>query len=230
MNAIESMEPLLVAIEKARADKNPAQRLIVAIAGAPGSGKSTIAETINTRLNQQSTKQSPRSVIVPMDGFHLDNAILQARGQMAVKGAPQTFDVEGFHSLLLRLAEPSASPTGEQGQLFETLYAPVFDRSADLARNGAQAVELHHRIIIVEGNYLLLQQTPWSALKPLFDLSIMLNVPLKTLSERLVQRWLDHGYTAEQAKHKADGNDLPNAELVVAESVQADLHYRSVRQ
>jgi len=229
MNTIQSMEELLVSIERARTNKNPAERLIVAIAGAPGSGKSTIAQSINDRLNLRADRELPPCVIVPMDGFHLDNVILQARGQMAVKGAPQTFDVEGFHSLLSRLTESSASPSGEQGQYFETLYAPVFDRTAELSRNAAQAVELHHRIIIVEGNYLLLQQTPWSALKPLFDLSIMLDVPLETLSERLVKRWLDHGHTPQQARQKAESNDLPNAELVVAKSVQADLQYRSVR-
>ena len=106
-----------------------------------------------------------------MDGFHLDNAILQARDQLPVKGAPQTFDVAGLHSLLLRLAEPRLASRIEADHNVNTIYVPVFDRTADLARNAAQAVEAHHQILIIEGNYLLLNEAPWNALRSLFDLT-----------------------------------------------------------
>jgi pantothenate kinase len=229
MSLIYSVEELAEHVEKARARKPGAARLLVAIAGAPGSGKSTLAELLRERLNRESVSEPGPSVIVPMDGFHLDNAILQALGQMAVKGAPQTFDVEGFHSLLMRLAEPSSHRAGMAAEV-APLFVPVFDRAADLARNAAQAVESHHRIIIVEGNYLLLSHAPWRELTPVFDLSVMLDVPLETLTQRLVQRWLDHGHTPQQARQRAESNDLPNAVLVVQESIRADLHYKSVRQ
>ena len=229
MSLIHSVEELVERVEKARASKPDASRLLVAIAGAPGSGKSTLAEVLRKRLNRDSESKLAPSVIVPMDGFHLDNTILQVRDQMAVKGAPQTFDVEGFHNLLMRLAGPSSHSAGMAGEA-APLFVPVFDRAADLARNAAQAVESHHRIIIVEGNYLLLSQAPWCDLTPLFDLSVMLDVPLETLTQRLVQRWLDNGHSPQQALQRAESNDLPNAELVVQESMQADLNYKSVRQ
>jgi pantothenate kinase len=155
-----------------------------------------------------------------MDGFHLDNAILAERGQLPVKGAPQTFDADGFVSLLQRLAEPTDKP----------VYVPVFDRAADLARNAAQCVDKSHRVIIVEGNYLLLDRDGWNTLPAIFHLSIMLDVPLATLEERLVQRWLDHGLTQEQARLRALDNDIPNARLVLQESKPADLTFESVRQ
>lgn len=228
MSSIHTIEELLERITRARARKPDAERLLVAIAGAPGSGKSTLAELLRDRLNPELSSKSDSSIIVPMDGFHLDNAILQARDQLAIKGSPQTFDVVGFHSLLLRLVQ-TTSHIAENVEHDTPLFVPVFDRAADLARNAAQAIESHHRIIIVEGNYLLLSQAPWCELAPLFDLSVMLDVPLKTLTQRLVQRWLDHGHTSQQAHQRAESNDVPNAALVVQESIQADLHYKSVQ-
>jgi len=229
MSLIHTLDQLLECIAQARKIKPVDERLLLAIVGAPGSGKSTLAESLRVRLNRDSASEAVPSVIVPMDGFHLDNVILEARDQMAIKGAPQTFDVEGFHSLLRRLAEPSPYNATDI-QAFTPLYVPVFDRTADLARNAAQAVEPHHRIIIIEGNYLLLSQAPWNGLKPLFDLSVMLDVPLDVLTQRLVQRWLDHGHTPAQARQRAESNDLPNAARVIAESQQADLRYKSMRQ
>lgn len=228
MSMIHSIEELVRHVELARASKPAAERLLVAIAGAPGSGKSTLAESLRDRLNRDSVNNLGPSVVVPMDGFHLDNAILQARDQMKVKGAPQTFDVEGFHRLLMRLVEPDTHSSERSGAVGD-IYVPLFDRTLDLARNAAQAVGSQHQIIIIEGNYLLLSQAPWCVLKPLFDMSVMLDVTLDVLTERLVQRWLDHGHTQQQARDWAESNDLPNATVVVRDSVPADLHYKSVR-
>ncbi|MFP1630222.1 nucleoside/nucleotide kinase family protein [Zhengella sp. ZM62] len=180
------------------------ERYTVAIAGAPGAGKSTLAAGLARTLGG-------RAVVVPMDGFHLDNAILEARGLMAVKGAPETFDVAGFAALLGRLATEDA------------VAIPVFDRAADLSRAGAAIVSTATPIRIVEGNYLLIDRPGWRSLRPHFDLAVILDVPEAELERRLVQRWLAHGLDPQAARSRALGNDIPNARLVAAESSGADL-------
>ena len=179
-------------------------RFTVAIAGAPGAGKSTLAAGLVRALGE-------RAVVVPMDGFHLDNAVLEARGLTAVKGAPQTFDVTGFDALLARLAREDA------------VAIPVFDRAADLSRAGAAIVSAATPIRIVEGNYLLIDRPDGRSLRRHFDLTIFLDVPEGELERRLVQRWLDHGHDPQAARSRALGNDIPNARLVIAESAGAEV-------
>lgn len=204
MNPI-SLESLPYAIKSRLRDDG---RLIVAIAGAPASGKSTLAEDLCAAINHGG--KTP-AVIVPMDGFHLDNAVLDARGLRSRKGAPQTFDCIGFAALLRRLR-------ADDGEV----VIPLFDRSLDLARAGASVVGPQHRILLVEGNYLLLNSDPWRQLKPLFDMSVYLDVPTAELERRLIQRWLDYGHSPEDARKRALSNDLPNAEVVVTTSAPAD--------
>jgi pantothenate kinase len=147
-----------------------------------------------------------------MDGFHYDNLILDARGLRARKGAPETFDASGFHALLHRLRIAT-----------DDVAIPVFDRASDLSRASARMIEPRHRLLVVEGNYLLLDRPIWRDLRPLCDFTIMLRPSLEVIEERLVQRWLDHGYPREEAIAKARGNDLANAEVILAESGPADL-------
>ncbi|MGH6759966.1 MAG: nucleoside triphosphate hydrolase [Phyllobacterium sp.] len=183
-------------------------RLVVAIAGAPGSGKSTLAK----RLKLEIDGISPGiSTVIPMDGFHLDNAVLDARHLRHRKGAPETFDCPGFEVLLKRLRSRRSE-----------IVIPLFDRTLDLARAGASIVSPDHRILLVEGNYLLLDESPWNRLAPLFDLTIFLHVARGELERRLVQRWLDHGHDHDAARKRALSNDLPNAERVISRSVTAD--------
>ncbi|PRD43409.1 nucleoside/nucleotide kinase family protein [Phyllobacterium phragmitis] len=184
------------------------ERLLVAIAGPPGAGKSTLSEHLRDALNKGGDGPS---AIVPMDGFHLDNAILDQRGLRSRKGSPPTFDCAGFEVLLKRLRMAG-----------EDVVIPAFDRTLDLSRAGAAVVAARHRILLVEGNYLLLDEAPWSRLQPLFDLTIFLDVPFMELEQRLIQRWLEHGHTPEEAGNRALSNDIPNAELVVSSSRPAD--------
>lgn len=199
---------LAAKILASREAKRPT-RFIVAIAGAPAAGKSTLAEALCAEINALSA--SELCAVVPMDGFHYDNAILDVRGDRARKGAPHTFDAAGFKSLLLRLKQ-------EDGDI----AIPVFDRAQDLARAGAALVTSQHQILLVEGNYLLLDQPVWRDLRQYFDLSLFLNVPFSTLEQRLIQRWLDHGADVDAARKRALSNDIPNAQTVTQQSCPAD--------
>ena len=184
-------------------------RFIVAITGAPAAGKSTLAEALCAEINAQ--LPSKLCAVVPMDGFHYDNAILDARGDRARKGAPHTFDAAGFRVLLSRLKQESGD-----------IAIPVFDRAQDLARASAALVTSQHRILLVEGNYLLLDQPVWHDLRQYFDLSLFLDVPFVTLEQRLIQRWLDHGADMGAARNRALSNDIPNALTVTRQSYPAD--------
>jgi pantothenate kinase len=212
----ESLIDLAGLAEHLRRTQGLARRL-VAIAGAPGSGKSTIAERLRGRLNQQAPTLAG---ILAMDGFHFDDRILEARGQRARKGAPDTFDVGGLIAMLERLRADSASD----------IAVPVFDRTIEIARAGAEIIPAAARIVIVEGNYLLLDDPDhpaWASLGSRFDITVMLEVPRATLVERLAARW--HGFGLEPAAvtAKLEGNDLVNADLVIARSRPADFRVRS---
>ncbi len=185
-------------------------RSIVAIAGPPGSGKSTLADRLCNDFN--ATFATERATIVPMDGFHFDNIVLERRGLLARKGAPETFDCTGYRHTLERIRANSGD-----------VAIPVFDRDMDVARAGAAIIGNEHAIILTEGNYLLLERPPWSGLHGLFDLTVFLNVDMTTLEKRLVTRWLDYGLDEPAAHRRATSNDLPNARLVVEHSRAADL-------
>jgi len=103
------------------------------------------------------------------------------------------------------------------------VLVPVFDRSREIAIASARIVAPETRIILVEGNYLLLDEAPWDRLEGAFDFSIFINPGVAELERRLLQRWFDHGYDEEAAKRKALGNDIPNAHRVVDHQRAADL-------
>ena len=149
-----------------------------------------------------------------MDGFHYDDAVLIARGARARKGAPDTFDVAGFRHLLTRLRSE------------DEVAIPLFDRDLEISRAGADIVGPDDRILIVEGNYLLLNEAPWPDLAPLFDLTIWIDVPEAELDRRLMARWAHYGKSPDQARAWIDGNDMPNIRRVVAGSRPADLVIR----
>jgi len=182
-------------------------RFIVAIAGPPAAGKSTLAQTLYERLSEQ----GERVAVVGMDGFHFDNAVLQEKGLLARKGAPETFDFDGFRVALERIRAADRD-----------VAIPVFDRSMELARAGAAIVRKDTRVILVEGNYLLLDEDPWATLDGLFDFSIYLDVPDDQIRERLLSRW-EH---IPQGVEKVEHNDLPNAARVRARRRPADLVLR----
>lgn len=183
-----------------------AERIMVAVAGPPGSGKSTLAGALVDLLPENA------SIVVPMDGFHFDDAVLDARGWRSRKGAAHTFDVAGLEVLLKRIRARE-----------QDVAIPIFDRTMELSRAAAAIVDAHKRFIIVEGLYLLLDEEPWSRLAPLFDFSIFIDVPRAELERRLVQRWREHGRSDDDALNWIQTNDLPNVERVLGKRRVADL-------
>ena len=184
------------------------RRRFVAIAGAPGSGKSTLADRL---LAHVEAAKPGWAAILPMDGFHYDNLYLEPLGLLPRKGAPETFDIDGFQSTLARLSDGSG----------RAVAVPVFDRSIEIARAGARIMAPETRLILVEGNYLLLDRPGWRDLRRQFDLTVFLDVPLEILHRRLLDRWRD--IPPEAAARQVDGNDLPNARLVISGSMAPDL-------
>jgi pantothenate kinase len=180
-------------------------RVLVAIAGPPASGKTTLATELARRLNAQKCETS----VVPQDGFHLDNQVLEARGQLARKGAPHTFDGAGFVHLMRRLKERV------------DVAVPEFDRTRDIAIAGAKVVPASAQVVIVEGNYLLFDDAPWFNLAPMWTLSVRLDVPMVELRARLIQRWLGHGLSRTAATRRATTNDVPNAQMVLDKALPA---------
>ncbi|MFN5074982.1 MAG: nucleoside/nucleotide kinase family protein, partial [Planctomyces sp.] len=171
------------------------ERLMVAIAGAPGAGKSTISAALVEVLSAR----GERAIVVPMDGLHFDDGVLTQRGHRARKGAAFTFDCAGFEVLLRRIRQRE-----------EQIAIPVFDRRHELSRAGAAIVHADARIVLIEGNYLLLREQPWCRLHELFDYRVFLDVPREELQRRLRQRILSHGHSAEFAEQWLAGNDLLN--------------------
>ena len=199
------IEGIAASVLEARGDQC---RFLVAIAGPPASGKSTLSKALSNYLNEIIDL---RSVVVPMDGFHLDNDRLEDLKLLHRKGAPETFDFDSFFYLLRRL-EVSDQP----------IYYPIFDRALDKVIAGRSSVHPRDQVILVEGNYLLLDEQPWSQLNLLFDYSIFLDTPVDVLESRLIQRWLDQDHTLEEAKARAFSNDIPNARRVYDRLLKAD--------
>ena len=185
-----------------------AKRFLVAIAGPPGAGKSTMADNLANGLKAR----GETAAVLPMDGFHMDNAILIERGLLARKGIPETFDVRGFLDII-RAVRPAD----------QDVLIPVFDRSREIAIASARVVSPEHRFIIVEGNYLLFSQGKWAELEGIFDYSVMLAPPIEVLEERLWARWRGYKLTEEEASAKVYGNDLPNGRLILGNRRRADV-------
>lgn len=207
----------LAALADALLTEEGGARRVVAIAGSPGSGKSTAAESLKERLN---ARRPGVADILPMDGYHFDDAVLNARGDRPRKGAPHTFDIDGFRAMLERLR----ADTGRD------VAVPVFDRSIEIARAGGRIVEAGTRIILAEGNYLLLDQPGWRDLAPLFDLTVMIEAREEVLIDRLTRRWLGFQLDPEAMIRQMEGNDLPNMRLVLTSSRPADVSVRSDRE
>lgn len=189
-------------------------RLMIAISGAPGSGKSTIAERVVDVMIRES---GISAALFPMDGYHYDDAVLDAMNRRAFKGAIDTFDVHGLRHILERL---KASED-------DVVAVPVFDRSIEIARAGGRLIPQSVEVIVCEGNYLLAKQAPWDQLKPIFDFTVFVDVEEEDLRERLRARWRGLGLNDAEINRKVEENDLPNGLFIKANAAEADLRLKN---
>lgn len=189
-----------------RVDGSPSRRTMLGITGAPGSGKSTLAAGLQDALGPD------RAVVVPMDGFHLSEAIIAETSRERRKGAPDTFDVGGFLSLLARLRARDE----------DIVYAPSYRRGLEEPIAASIAVPARTPLVIIEGNYLLLDQAPWASVRRLLDEVWFVSASPVARRERLVRRHVEFGMEPDAATAWTAGPDEANAVLVDATRGRAD--------
>ncbi|WP_455835677.1 nucleoside/nucleotide kinase family protein [Pseudarthrobacter siccitolerans] len=194
------------AMDALRARMVPGRRTILGIAGAPGSGKSTFAAWIRQQF------EPGRAVVVPMDGFHLGNAIIDGTPLRQRKGAIDTFDAAGYLSLLRRLVRRDEP----------VVYAPEFRRAIDEPVAASIAIPADVPLVITEGNYLLVDQEPWKEVRAQLDEVWFVDTPQALRLSRLVERHMSFGMDRAAAVAWANGPDEANAVLIQATRPAAD--------
>jgi pantothenate kinase len=192
--------------ERARRLATAGTRRILGITGAPGAGKSTLAAAMVAELGGL-------AVTVPMDGFHLTNSELDRLGRRERKGAPDTFDAEGYVALLRRIRADDD----------DVVSAPEFPREADEPLSDRIAVPRHVPLVITEGNYLLLDRGPWAAVRTLVDEVWYLAPDNQTRIDRLIDRHVRHGKSPDEARAWVARSDESNARLVALTRDRADV-------
>ncbi len=193
------------AIANARRHAASGQRRILGITGPPGGGKSTLASRIADAVGESAR-------LVRMDGFHLAHAELVRLGREDRKGAVDTFDAAGYVSLLRRLRDASE----------DVVYAPEFRREIEEPIAGAVAVPRDVPLVITEGNYLLVDDGEWGAVRSLLDEAWFVTTADETRLRWLIQRHVDYGKAPEAARAWALGSDERNARVVDATKARAD--------
>jgi pantothenate kinase len=192
-------------LARARALVGSGRRLL-GIAGAPGAGKSTFAATLVDAL-------APDAALVPMDGFHLANTELRRLGRADRKGAPDTFDAAGYVALLRRLRSRDD----------DVVYAPAFHREIEEAVAGSLPIAKTVPLVVTEGNYLLLETSPWSAVRNLLDQVWFVEQDDKVRIEGLIARHIAYGKEPAAARAWVLGSDERNARLIATTRHRADL-------
>lgn len=194
---------LIDAIQRAEALVQRGGR-ILGIAGEPGAGKSTLAAGLLHHFGQ-------RAALLPLDGFHMANAQLAVRGLTHRKGAPDTFDADGYVAALGRVRARSAD-----------VLAPAFDRQLEESIAGALRIATDAPLVITEGNYLLLHAAPWHRVRDLCDEMWMISVDPNVRVARLIDRHVRFGRSPAEAEEWVGRSDEANAALVMAASGPAD--------
>lgn len=214
MCSIEDNARRIADIALQRFSDAPDRRVLIAVAGAPGSGKSTLAERAVDLINDG---HAANAALFPMDGYHYDDAVLEAMGRRAFKGAIDTFDAHGLRHMLQRL----------KANEDDAIAIPVFDRSIEIARAGGRLIPGSTNIIICEGNYLLARQAPWDRLREIFDFAIFVDVDEDDLRRRLQERWRGYGLDEAEINRKVEENDLPNGLSIMATISEPDLRLKN---
>ncbi|MFI8946323.1 nucleoside/nucleotide kinase family protein [Streptomyces sp. NPDC053750] len=198
-------------LARARSLPRDGRRAILGVAGSPGAGKSTLARALVRELNGTG---EPWVAHVPMDGFHLADAELDRLGRRGRKGAPDTFDAAGYAALLRRLREESDG---------DVVYAPGFERVLEQPVAGAVPVPPTARLVVTEGNYLLLGTGAWARVRSRLDEVWFCELEEAERIRRLVARHEEFGKSHEDAVAWVHGPDQRNAGLVAATRDRADL-------
>ncbi|MEV6600945.1 nucleoside/nucleotide kinase family protein [Actinoplanes sp. NPDC051346] len=198
-------------VRRARALVHDGRRAILGIVGEPGGGKTTLAEELVAAI----AAEGPPGWVahVPMDGFHLADLELERLGSRDRKGAPDTFDALGYAALLRRLREDTD----------DVVYAPGFERVIEQPIAGAIAVHREARLIVSEGNYLLVEDERWSRVRPLCDEIWYADLDRATRLDRLIARHRRFGKDESSAIAWATGTDDRNAAVIAATRDRADL-------
>ncbi|MFE1923175.1 nucleoside/nucleotide kinase family protein [Streptomyces asoensis] len=205
-------------LRRARALGGDGGRALLGIAGSPGAGKTTLARRLVRELNGSGL---PWAVHVPMDGFHLADAELDRLGRRGRKGAPDTFDAAGYAALLRRLREQADGASREGGD--DIVYAPGFERVLEQPLAGAIPVPPAARLVVTEGNYLLLGTGAWVRVRAALDEVWFCEGDEDERVRRLVARHEEFGKGHEEAVAWVLGSDRRNAELVASTRDRADL-------
>jgi pantothenate kinase len=204
-------------VARARGLVTPGRRALLGIVGSPGSGKSTLAEALLAALRADTPPGADADWVayVPMDGYHLADVELERIGLRHAKGAPDTFDAGGYVALLARLRDPDPAD--------DVIYAPAFERTLEQPLAGAIPVLREARLVLTEGNYLLLDTGRWPAVRPLLDEVWFCGLRDDVRSARLLARHVAFGKPPDAAAAWVASVDEPNAALIEATRVRADL-------
>ena len=204
-------------VARARGLVAPGRRALLGIVGSPGAGKSTLAEALLAALRADPPPGAGADWVahVPMDGYHLADVELERLGLRQAKGAPDTFDAGGYVALLARLR--AADPADA------VVYAPAFERTLEQPLAGAIPVLPAARLVVTEGNYLLLDSGRWPAVAPLLDEVWFCALRDDVRLQRLLARHIAFGKPPDAARAWVAAVDEPNAALIEATRARADL-------
>lgn len=190
--------------------KSPDKRYLLGITGCPAAGKSELANVLSDEINFRTG--CDLAVVIPMDGFHFPNSTLEEQGLLPIKGAPETFDTNSFVELINRL----------YGFPDQIIMCPAYDRELHDPVENSITIKPSNRLIIVEGNYLLLNRSPWNLIRTKLDEVWYLDTPLDIIKERLFDRHISGGTTKKEAERKITLVDISNAELIKKTCLLAD--------
>lgn len=203
-------EALAVLVDRGRGLLSGNLRVALGMAGGPGTGKSTLAVEVAAQLNRETPGFA---AYVPMDGFHMKHAKLEALGTAHEKGMPHTFEGAAFADFLARLKSATGPVSG-----------PGYSRKVEDVVEDAFTVDAGVKLLVVEGNYLLLGTPPWDRIRPLLDFAVFINVPRETVRARLLRRHAEEGlFTDDRNREHIERVDLANYDLVSRSRSRADL-------